>query len=277
MAAGVRRRVALGLLAPATMLAVTTVAVAAASSAGSASWRGPDVSSHQHAHHHPINWQKVRRSGARFAFVKATEGSSYTNPYFAHDYAAAARAGLIRAAYHFARPHRSLASARDQADYFVRVAGTADQRGDLPPVLDLEVTGGLSPAHLQEWTEAFLQRVQRLTGRAPMIYTYPTFWERCMGDTTSFRGFPLWIADYRSGGPHIPLPGDWTTWTFWQYTSSAKVSGIRGRVDMSEFSGDPAALRRLATPPGSGAPAPDPSPTPSPTPGLIPPLILPGH
>src|SRR5581483_1568798 len=130
--AAVRRRLALGALAPVALASITTAGLAATSSGSSGGWRGPDVSSHQHTHGHAINWRKVRRSGARFAFVKATEGASYTNPYFARDYAAAARAGLIRAAYHFARPHPSIATARDQADYFVHVAGVADQRGDLP-------------------------------------------------------------------------------------------------------------------------------------------------
>ena len=83
--------------------------------------RGPDVSSYQHPNGAAINWKKVDESGQQFAIVKATEGASYVNPYFAKDYAAAGAAGLVRGGYHFARPaYPIVSSATEQAKAFAR-------------------------------------------------------------------------------------------------------------------------------------------------------------
>lgn len=250
----VRRLRAFVLLACAGALAAPTVS-AHASSSGSID--GPDVASYQHPNGAAIDWQKAAADGVSFAFVKATEGSTYTNKYFAGDYAAAHSAGLTRSAYHFARPRADLATARDQADYFVKAAGAADANGDLPLTLDLEESGGLAPQSLIAWTHAFVNEVTALTKRPVIIYTYPYFWQHAMGNTTDFADLPLWIASYRSGGPQTPLPGGWSRWTFWQYTSDGRIAGIPARVDRSKFAGSQSDLRALADPnPPNPAPAP---------------------
>src|SRR5690348_9029964 len=59
---------------------------------------GIDVSSYQKN----VNWASYKAQKRVFAYVKATEGSSYRNPYFASQYGGAAKAGLVRGAYHFA-------------------------------------------------------------------------------------------------------------------------------------------------------------------------------
>jgi lysozyme len=251
--------------------AALTLALASAAAAGSdAAVDGPDVASYQHPHGARIDWQRAADNGASFAFVKATEGSAYRNPYFADDYRAAHDAGLVRSAYHYARPKADLTTARDQADFFVQTAGQADGKGDLPLTLDLEESGGLAPGPLTAWAHAFVDEVTALTSRPVIIYTYPYFWQHAMGDTADFSGLPLWIASYRSGGPKQPLPGGWSRWTFWQYTASGRVPGIAAVVDRSRFSGSASDLQALAdpTPPpaSGGGVLPVPLPTLSPAP-----------
>src|SRR5256714_3531030 len=51
-----------------------------------------------------IDWSQVASSGERFAIMKATEGVSYVDPTYAHNRQAALAAGMVVAAYHFARP-----------------------------------------------------------------------------------------------------------------------------------------------------------------------------
>jgi lysozyme len=250
-----------------SLAAAAALAVSGVASAGpDAQLDGPDVARYQHPNGAAIDWQRVADSGVSFAFVKATESTSYTNPYFAHDYAAAHDAGLARSAYHYARPKSDLKTARDQADFFVHTAGRADQDGDLPLTLDMEEAGGLAPKTLVAWTHAFIDEVTALTGRSVLIYTYPYFWQHAMGNTTDFADLPLWIATYQSSGPKEPLPGGWASWTFWQYTASGHVTGIPAAVDRSKFAGTADDLAALADP------TPDP-PTPSPSPLL--PLPLP--
>ena len=62
--------------------------------------QGIDVSHYQGS----INWTSVKNSGKTFAFCKATEGTTYTDPTFATNWAAMKNVGLIRGAYHFGHP-----------------------------------------------------------------------------------------------------------------------------------------------------------------------------
>ena len=61
---------------------------------------GIDIASYQHAT--PINWSLVAQN-RQFVYIKATEGISYTNPYYAGDMKGALAAGMYAGAYAFAR------------------------------------------------------------------------------------------------------------------------------------------------------------------------------
>ncbi|MGN6246427.1 MAG: cell wall-binding repeat-containing protein [Motilibacteraceae bacterium] len=216
---------------------------------------GPDVASFQHPkstaypNGAPIDWASVKAAGSSFAFIKATEGTTYTNPYFAGDWAGVAAQGMYRGAYHFANPAKDAAT---QARYFATAVGPLTGSKDLPPVLDLEDNGGLAPAALLVWVKSYLSAVQQITGRVPIIYTYPTFWVNQMGNTNDLTQYPLWIANYGVTSPQ-GMGGWGKAYTFWQYTSSATVPGITGRVDMSRFNGTAADLAAFAAARGSSA------------------------
>ncbi|WP_028478341.1 glycoside hydrolase family 25 protein [Nocardia sp. CNY236] len=221
----IRRGVALSVIPLSGALIAALPATAAPS--------GPDVSSWQHTDSRLIDWFAVKRAGYDFAMVKATEGLSYINPYFIPDSVLMRAAGLARGTYHYARP--DLPPEPQAALYAAVVLG---QNGplDLPPVLDLETTGGLGPDALIDWTRRYLTTVRALTGRVPIIYTYPAFWRSAMADTTEFSDHPLWIADYRDN-PHPEVPGGWAAWTFWQTTDSGRIPGIAGPTDLNVYSG----------------------------------------
>ncbi len=216
-----------------SLFALTTVGILSATGVSAADPMGPDVSSWQHVDGRWINWFAVRAAGHNFAMLKATEGLNYVNPYFVPDSLLMRAAGVARGTYHFARPN--LPPEPQATMYATAVLG---QNGamDLPPVLDLETSGGLPPAALINWTHRYLDTVQSLTGRVPIIYTYPRFWRTAMADTHQFTRYPLWIADY-SGKPAPDMPGGWPTWTFWQKTDSGRVPGIAGGTDVNVYSG----------------------------------------
>jgi GH25 family lysozyme M1 (1,4-beta-N-acetylmuramidase)/5-hydroxyisourate hydrolase-like protein (transthyretin family) len=199
-----------------------------------------DTSNYQHST--SLNWSAVRNTGVRFAFLKATEGSTYSDPYFAGDWAASGRVGIYHGAYHFARP--SLGSAASQARYFVSRLPNQRVAGTLPPVLDLEAAGKLTPSQLITWTHNWLKTVQSLTGRTPIIYVSPAFWQYHMANNTGFHYYPLWIANYGVSRPTVP--GGWPTWSFWQSTSSGRISGISGNVDRDVFNGPLSGLQKFA-------------------------------
>jgi GH25 family lysozyme M1 (1,4-beta-N-acetylmuramidase) len=216
---------------------------------------GIDIS-HWQGH---VDWGKVRSDNVTFAFMKATEGTYYADPTLHSNWDGAEKVGIYRAAYHFARPSRVKGSAEAQARYFVSQAGRFANKGDLPPVLDLEVTGGLAPRALRPWVATWLATVQRLTGRTPILYFSPYFWIDHMGNSTAFTRYPLWIAHYTTKAPLVP--GGWKAWTFWQRTSSGHVDGISGLVDMNRFNGSGQQLARLANTTGGSSDPPPGGPT----------------
>ncbi|MEU2090784.1 glycoside hydrolase family 25 protein [Nocardia beijingensis] len=236
-----RRGAALSLITLSGVLVATLPATATPT--------GPDVSSWQHTDGALIDWFAVKRSGHDFAMVKATEGLNYINPYFVPDSLLMRAAGMARGTYHYARPNLP---PEPQAALYAAVALGQNGPLDLPPVLDLEVTGGLAPAALIDWTRRYLNTVETLTGRVPIVYTYPVFWRTAMADTHEFAQYPLWIADYR-GNAQPEVPGGWSTWTFWQTTDSGAIPGIEGRVDLNVYSGAQGAFASYANMGGTGS------------------------
>jgi len=220
--------VLLPLLSASAVTVTNTLAPPLAAAAVVGPVDGPDVSSFQHPNGAAISWPAVRKSGREFAIVKATEGTSYVNPWFARDYAGVKAAALVRGSYHYAHPSRPIAAtALAQAKYYVARLGAVTAVKTLPPALDLEDTGGLSRAELVVWAQSFLLDVRHLTGRTPMIYSYPYFWAHEVGDAPALARYPLWMATY--SGTVDP------TAALWQFTASGSVSGIRGGVDVSRL------------------------------------------
>jgi GH25 family lysozyme M1 (1,4-beta-N-acetylmuramidase)/uncharacterized protein YgiM (DUF1202 family) len=187
-----------------------------------------------------IDWATVRAAGKRFVFIKASESTDFVDPNYVNNVAGAKAAGLFVGAYHYADPDTTPGDGAAEADHYLDTAPL--QTGDLIPVLDLEVTGGLSATQLQDWVKAYLGRIYERTGVRGMIYMSPAFWRSKVGDSTWFadNGYKvLWIAHWTTASsPDLPAH-DWggNGWTFWQYTSSGSVPGITGRVDLDRFNG----------------------------------------
>ncbi|MCC7247140.1 MAG: lysozyme [Lysobacter sp.] len=199
--------------------------------AAAASVAGMDVSGYQGN----VNWSAAYANGARFAYVKATEGTYYTNPYFAQQYNGSYNVGMIRGAYHFARPDTTTGAT--QADYFVNRGGGWSADGKtLPGVVDLEYNPygvacyGLSKAGMAAWISSFSNRYRTRTGRYPVIYTSTSWWTQCVGKSGNFSATsPLWIARYASTIGTLPYA--WGYYTFWQYAESGIFPGDQNRFN----------------------------------------------
>ncbi|MGN5634388.1 GH25 family lysozyme [Streptomyces sp. AC154] len=203
---------------------------------------GMDVSSYQGS----INWTSARGAGIEFAWMKATEGTTYKDPTFSTNYLGAYNAGVIRGAYHYGRPDVSGGAA--QANFFADNGGAWSRDNlTLPGVLDIEGTCyGKTPAAMQSWILDFYNTYKARTGRDVVIYTSPSWWNSCTGGWSGMSAkSPLWVAHWTSAGsPSIPT--GFPFWTVWQYTSTGSVSGISGNVDRDRFSGDRSRLLALA-------------------------------
>jgi len=209
--------------------------------------RGTDVSSWND----PINWATVTGSGVKFAYIKATEGTYYTNSHYASDAASAKANGLYVGAYGFARPDSPDPAA--QVNYLLAQANYYADGKTLPPMVDLEYGSavgqqncyGLSPAQLSAWIRAFVNEFQRVAGRPPVIYTATYWWNTCTGSDTSFGNLPLAIANY--GSSPSPLPAGWGKYTLWQYTDNSGIPGAAGGIDGDVFNGSLADLATFAS------------------------------
>ena len=211
---------------------------------------GIDISKYQHEkgkHRYGIDWSNLRITHlgsksrkriqgsvdypVRFVFIKSTEGATICNPYFRADYRGARQHGLHVGAYHFFSL-RSRGS--DQARFFLR--NSRFQKGDMPPVLDVEPTkkqieacGGVSVM----WTniKAWLRTVEQHTGTRPILYVSQMFVNRYLPLAPDVKkNYPVWIARYGQYKPDIRL-------AIWQLCEDGKVNGIHGFVDINVFNG----------------------------------------
>jgi GH25 family lysozyme M1 (1,4-beta-N-acetylmuramidase) len=191
-----------------------------------------------------VDWKAAYDKGARFAYMKATEGTTYRDPQFNANYTNSYKAGFIRGAYHFARPDDS--GGKAQADYFLAHGGGWSKDGrTLPPLLDIEYPSGaacygLSQSAMRRWIAAFSAEVHARTTRWATIYTTTNWWKTCTGDSATFSAnHPLFVARYASSIGS--LPGGWPFHTFWQHSDAGALPG-----DQDTFNGPMSGLINLA-------------------------------
>lgn len=195
------------------------------------------------------DWYTIAGNGAKFAYVKATEGTDYQSSQFAEQYNDSYAAGLMHGAYHYATPNTSSGAA--QANYFVSNGGGWVNDGrTLPPLLDIEygpngnTCWGLTTSAMLSWIRDFSNTVLARVGRLPAIYTTTDWWTRCTGNDSGFGANPLFIARYPSNlaSGAGTLPAGWPNYTIWQYGSTGLFPG-----DQDTFNGTAADLVAFAS------------------------------
>jgi GH25 family lysozyme M1 (1,4-beta-N-acetylmuramidase) len=217
---------------------------------------GLDISHYQG----DVNFDAIKASGNEFVIMKATEGTTYVDPYVGAYYAAVRAVGLGYGTYHFADGTDPIA----EANHFISVVSPLDESQVL--ILDWEVNVG-DPVG---WCWAFLSHVHDVLGVWPLIYMsgsrVPAFY-----GSNVLRNCGLWVAWYgRDPNADLPLS---CTYIMHQYTSSGSVPGINGRVDQDAFYGTIDQFNAYGyhaeqpTLPPVPTPTPEPEPLPVPTPG----------
>jgi len=196
---------------------------------------GIDVSKYQQV----ISWESVKEMKVKnvqlgFAFIKATEGIVNTDPQFKRNWKKSKQAGMIRGAYHF---FLATKDGREQAENFISEVEL--EKGDLPPVVDIEQTYGVSTAILKKELKEWLDIVENHYGVKPIIYTGVDFYSRNLGK--EFNTYPLWAAHYYQ----YTTPRIDRNWDFWQHSEEGRVNGILSKVDFNVFNGDSVQFRNI--------------------------------
>lgn len=188
---------------------------------------GIDVS-HYQGH---IDWKTVANSGnVGYVYIKATESNTLVDDTYEYNIAEARRHGIKAGSYHFFRPG---VNALAQYNNFRRVVNKRHQ--DLLPLIDVEVTGGVTVATLHARLQEFLRLVTEEYGRRPIIYTGKNFYNKYFAPYPNFKAYKFMIAQYTP--QEEPYLNDGDDYLIWQYTGHGHVDGIRGDVDQSRFVG----------------------------------------
>ena len=192
-----------------------------------------------------IDWSEVKRSGVKFAFIKATEfpdkrTSLFIDEEMRKNIDGASANGIFWSAYHFFRTHIDPVI---QAKVYCETVGDFNS---LPPVLDLEVAGSKGE-RLNYKVRQFLDEAERITNKRPIIYSSGGFWRSYLANekrshTDWARAYPLWVAQYTTLWPTPLYP--WAGWEFWQYTDKGKIPGVITHVDLNWFNGSVEELER---------------------------------
>lgn len=199
-----------------------------------ATTEGIDVSYYQGK----VGWEAVAGAGKAFAIARVNHGD-FMDPEFDANWQGIRDAGIIRGAYQYFDPGGDPV---EQAQVFAEKVGVLGP-GDLPGVIDVESTDGLSGSQIATNVGIWIDIVEEATGRPPIIYTGSYFWNDNVG-SDAFNDHPLWIAHYTTNCPN--LPNAWSGWSLWQYSDSGTVAGISGPVDTNRFNGDPLKLHDFA-------------------------------
>lgn len=221
---------------------------------------GIDISRHQHEKGKKkfcIDWNAMRITHlgniskkkingkvdypVSFVYVKATEGITVRNKYYASDCTQARRHGILCGSYHFL----SLKStATKQAQYFL--CNSNITKGDLPAMLDVEPTenqirraGGTEC--MFNMIRTWMKTVHKKTGKRPILYVSQKFVNKYLPLAPDIkRDYQIWIARYGEYKPDVKL-------VFWQLSPDGRVKGIHGDVDINVFNGYGEKLKELTT------------------------------
>lgn len=175
-----------------------------------------------------IDYSEVASSGIEIVYMKASEGTSFVDPYFNQNYTNAKANGLKVGFYHYLTA-RSNSEAVAQANFFVSTI--SGMTPDCRLAMDFESFGNLSAEEINEIGLTFMQTVENLSGKEMVIYSDTSNASNIFGG--GLTNYPLWVAQYEV---EEPTPnGNWDSWVGWQYTDAGEISGINGYVDRDRF------------------------------------------
>ena len=193
-----------------------------------ASYEGLDVSNWQGN----IDYAQVKAAGIDVVYIKASEGTTYKDPYFERNYANAKANGLKVGFYHFVTA-TNVQAARNQAQFFASVI--SGKTPDCKLAMDFEqFRGGISVNEINEISKVFLETVQQLTGKEILIYSNLNDAQRVFSRELANQ-YPLWVAYWGSESGLLNSASNWQNWEGWQYTSRGIVAGVNGYVDRNRF------------------------------------------
>lgn len=185
--------------------------------------KGIDVSKWQGV----IDWPEVAKSDIDFAIIKAggSDAGFYKDSHFETNYEGARAAGLHVGAYYFVGP-KFLTTTDGIADAVRFLNIIHDKKFDMPICLDIESTLPSEKTGATDAAIAFCDYLED-AGYYVSIYASDISGFRDKLQIDRLRDYDKWVAKYSTAPPtYVPRYG------LWQYSSTGKVIGISGNVDL---------------------------------------------
>lgn len=165
--------------------------------------------------------QVQEQTWADWVYLKVTQRSNFYEPTSVNQRIVVEWAGKPWGPYHFAEPDES--SAVTQAQWFCQNVRRMGGPGPLDPMLDLEWGSG----DLSAFVLDFASEVNRLLGRALVLYTGPSFARSHLRQRhDELVRIPLWLAHYTDPGEDPDVPPPWKDWACWQYTQESALGSL---------------------------------------------------
>lgn len=187
--------------------------------------KGIDVSHWQGA----IDWGKVRNAGIQFAIIKAggSDSGFYKDSRFEVNYAGCKTSGIHAGAYYFVGKNCT-SKENGEADARRFLSLIKGKQFDMPVYLDFE---GPNSADVNGNTQAAIGFCKVLEDAGYFTGIYGSdisgFKERL--HASALKQFTWWVARY--GNKPVFATANMG---MWQYSSTGRVNGINGNVDMDE-------------------------------------------
>ncbi|CUU45573.1 GH25 family lysozyme [Clostridium beijerinckii] len=169
-----------------------------------------------------INFNQVKAADIEAVYIKATEGTTFTDSYLTTNYSNAHYAGLRTGFYHFLV---GTSSPETQANSFYNAI--KDKASDLIPMLDIETNFN----GLMDYILRFIAKFKELSNMQIGIYTYTSFMDNL---DNRIADYPLWEANYNNT-PWKLNSNFFTNRVGHQYSETGSVPGINTDCDMNEF------------------------------------------
>lgn len=169
-----------------------------------------------------VDFNELEKQKIEFVYLKATDGLNYTDPTYQQHVKALEKTQLLSGAYHFFRPADD---AVKQAQQFVEQVHLSKHQ--LPPMLDVEKSGSLSPTEIKKAVKQWLSYVHTALKCKPILYANGYFWSEYLG--VEFNQYAFWLADYATTPT---LPDGLKNWRIWQYSEKGRIFGVQNTVDL---------------------------------------------
>ena len=175
-----------------------------------------------------IDWNQVKShvGGAMLKTVSTNYsefGGIYIDPMFERNYAECKRLGIPVGAYYYTYAQTPERVREELAKLHQALEG---KTLTLPVAVDVE-DNKLKPLSADALTDLVIAAADAIEswGLYAMVYTY-TYYSQTELNMDRLAAYDLWIADYRGKRPARKHG-------MWQYTSTGRLDGIAGNVDLS--------------------------------------------